>query len=175
MSKIHFLQVKHGDSFVIECDKGGNHGIIAVDGGPKGYGKVLDAKIQELGVPDLMVLTHYDDDHIGGLTQYVQSRMREGQAPAKETWANCKGWPNVEDTEMPLTRSITQGVNLARVLETCVDAFGMRWNAAVCEGFVQEFPFASVEVISPTEEVMDIVIEKQAEQAAKTPMRAKKL
>ena len=59
MSKIHFLQVKHGDSFVIECDKGGNHGIIAVDGGPKGYGKVLDAKIQELAVPDLMVLTHY--------------------------------------------------------------------------------------------------------------------
>ncbi len=175
MSKIHFLQVKHGDSFVIECDKGGNHGIIAVDGGPKGYGKVLDAKIQELGVPDLMVLTHYDDDHIGGLTQYVQSRMREGQAPAKETWANCKGWPNVEDTEMPLTRSITQGVNLARVLETCVDAFGMRWNSAVSEGLVQDFPFASIEVISPTEEVMGIVLEKQAEQAAKTPMRAKKM
>ena len=59
MSKIHFLPVKYGDSFVIECDKGGNHGLVVVDGGPNGCGKILKAKLDELGErPDLMVLTH---------------------------------------------------------------------------------------------------------------------
>ena len=70
MSKIHFLQVKYGDAFVIECSKSGNLGVVVVDGGPTGCGYVLQNKLKEIGTPDLLVLTHYDDDHIGGILQH---------------------------------------------------------------------------------------------------------
>lgn len=167
MSKIHFLQVRFGDSFVIECDKGGNHGVVVVDGGPSGGGKILDAKLKELGViPDLMVLTHYDADHIAGLSQYVTKCTLN--VPAKETWANCIGWPLVEVSESgPVaTRSLAQAVDLARTLKDRVE-LGMGWKSSVYEGHKQEFPFASIEVVSPLEDVMKIAIEKQVEESQK--------
>ena len=58
MSKIHFLPVKYGDSFVIECQQGDNKGIVVVDGGPTGCGFVLQNKIKELGFPDLTLRAH---------------------------------------------------------------------------------------------------------------------
>ena len=89
MSKIHFLPVRYGDCFVIECDKDGHHGIVVVDGGPKGGGAKLTAKLLEVGTPDLMMLTHYDDDHIKGLLQYFERCNETGRMPAREVWGNC--------------------------------------------------------------------------------------
>lgn len=181
MSKIHFLPVRYGDSFVIECDKGGNHGVIVVDGGPSTKEKGLKEKIQEMDVtPDLLVLTHYDDDHINGLTKYIQTCMMESRNPAKEVWANCKGWPADMEMAPPgdvATRSLPQAVSLARILETCANRFGIRWKSRVSEGGEQEYPFASIEVISPIEEVVEQIIEKQEEVAETMPATraAKKL
>ena len=59
MSKIYFLPVKHGDAFIIECDRGNTQGLVVVDGGPRSCGFELKRKLNELGTPDLMVLTHY--------------------------------------------------------------------------------------------------------------------
>lgn len=64
MSKIYFLPVKHGDAFIIECVRGDTQGFVVVDGGPRSCGFELKRKLNELGTPDLMVLTHYDEDHI---------------------------------------------------------------------------------------------------------------
>lgn len=176
MSKIHFIPVKHGDAFVIECDRGDNHGIVVVDGGPTGYGYMLQNELKELGVPDLLVLTHYDDDHIGGLTQYVKAAEMEGQMPAKEVWANCTGWAPVQadPPEPVMTRSARQGVNLSLLLQRCVDAFGIEWKADVFEGYRKDFPFASIDVFSPTEEVMGKALEAQVS-VAKVAMRSMKV
>ena len=73
MSKIHFIPVNYGDSFIIECEKGGQRGVVLVDGGPKGCGKIVEKKVKEVGTPDLLVLSHYDDDHIYGLHQYMEN------------------------------------------------------------------------------------------------------
>ena len=177
MSKIHFLQVKHGDSFVIECDKGGNHGVIVVDGGPRGCGKVLKAKIEELGViPDLMVLTHYDDDHIGGLTEYTDLCSKEEHEPAKEVWANCRGWVVKEESKpvdengriRPVPKSIPQAITMGKQMLGLVNKYGFVWNDAVSEGYVREdFPFASIEVVSPTRDVMGMIINKQEDAVRK--------
>ena len=73
MSKIYFLPVKHGDAFIIECVRGDTQGVVVVDGGPRSCGFELKRKLNELGTPDLMVLTHYDEDHIGGILQLVDT------------------------------------------------------------------------------------------------------
>ena len=172
MSKIHFLPVKYGDSFVVECDKAGQHGIVVVDGGPTGCGSVLEGKVGETGIPDLLVLTHYDDDHIGGLTQYINSCMMKGVFPAKEVWANCAGYVEVEDV---MTKSALQGAKLSKLLNTLAKTGEMAWRDDIEEGIVQEYPFGSVEVVSPTAEVRGMVIEKQEEAGAKAKLKAKRI
>ena len=173
MSRIHFLPVKNGDSFVIECDKGNQHGVVVVDGGPTGYGKVLQSKVEETGIPDLLVLTHYDEDHIGGLTQYINSCVAKGESPAKEVWANCAGYVEVEEPVM--TKSIVQGVKLSELLNRESRMRGMAWRDDVVEGIDKDFPFASIEVVSPTPEVRELVIQKQKEEGLKQQAKAKSL
>lgn len=161
MSKIHFLPVKYGDSFVIECDKGEQHGVVVVDGGPNGCGKILQERLDAIGTPDLMVLTHYDDDHIGGLTQYIKTCRKAGKLPAREVWANCAKYADTAEDPTE-TRSALQGVKLGVLLDMIVDEGGeLTWREDVIEGFAKEFPFAEVEVVSPTEKGRQLAIGKQ--------------
>ena len=175
MSTIHFLPVRYGDSFVIECDKDGQKGIVLVDGGPSGCGDELKAAMAGIGTPDLMILTHYDDDHIGGLTQYIKLCNAEGIVPAREVWANCAGrvdlgLPGGRPGNLPTPRSIRQGVNLARLLDAMTKAGVLTWQEEVEEGFDRDFPFAGIEVVSPTNEARLLARKKQEDLAVKMPM-----
>lgn len=163
MSKIHFLQVKHGDAFIIECVKGDARGLVVVDGGPTGSSYVLRNKLKDLGIdtPDLMVLTHYDDDHIGGILQLVNSCFDDNTIPAKEVWANCAGY--VEVTENKNT-SFKQGVKLSVKLNELCKKYGMKWCDNLSEGTEYDYPFVTIEVVSPTKAIMGIVIKKQEEE-----------
>ena len=172
MSKIHFLPVKYGDSFVIECDKGEHHGVVVVDGGPNGCGKILQAKLDAVGTPDLMVLTHYDDDHIGGLTQYIKACRMAGRLPAREVWANCAKYADTEDSLIS-TRSALQGVKLGVLLDMIADqGFELSWRDDVIEGIRKEFPFAEIEVVSPTEKGRLLAIGKQEKAMAGKTLEA---
>ncbi len=160
-NKIHFLQVKHGDAFVIECHRGDNHGVIVVDGGPTGCGYVLQNKIQQTGIPDLMILTHYDDDHIGGVLQWINTCRDNGTIPAKSIWANCAGLVEVAEDK---TTSAKQGAKLSVLLNEMANTGEMTWRDDICEGLDIDLPFATLEVISPTNEVRMMAIQKQEEE-----------
>lgn len=160
MSKIHLFQVRHGDAFIIQCDRGDKHGIIVVDGGPPGCGYVLINKLKELGQPDLLVLTHYDDDHIGGILQLVNKCLDDGSIPAKEIWANCAGYIEINTN---LETSAKDGVMLSKLLND-FEKQELSWRKDVKEGDKMDFPFASIEVVSPTKQVLDMVIEKQEDE-----------
>ena len=169
MSRIHFLPVRYGDSFVIECDKGEHHGVVVVDGGPSGGGGVLSAKLDEVGTPDLLVLTHYDDDHINGLFSYMKSCWMSGALPAREIWANCAGNVKKKDEEIKIiipvekprpgfpdvARSIPQAVKFSRLLDAASQSDEVEWREDIVEGFDKKLPFADIEVVSPTEEVRE--------------------
>lgn len=161
MSKIYFLPVKQGDAFIIECDRGDAHGLVVVDGGPTGCGYILQNKLKELGIPDLMVLTHYDDDHIGGILQLVDTCLDDNTTPAKEVWANCAG--DVDVAEDKYTTAI-QGVTLAVKLNKLKDKHEMVWSDDLSEGFKSDLPFASIEVVSPTEAIRKKAIKKQEDE-----------
>lgn len=161
MSKIQFLQVGYGDSFVIECTKDDNHGIVVVDGGPSSCGYVLQNKLKELGLPDLLILTHYDDDHIGGVLQLINTSRDNKSIPAKEIWANCAG--NVE-VAADKTTSAKQGVKLSEILDKMTQTGQFIWRKDVCEGLDIDYPFATIEVLSPTKEVLGMAIKKQEDE-----------
>lgn len=162
MSKIYFLPVKHGDAFIIECVRGDTQGFVVVDGGPRSCGFELKRKLNELGTPDLMVLTHYDEDHIGGILQLVDTCLDDNMIPAKEVWANCAG--HVEVAASKYTNA-AHGMQLSVRLNELARQHGMVWRNDLHEGMEFDWPFASIEVISPTEDVMKMVIEKQKDEA----------
>ncbi len=70
--QVHFIDVGQGDSIFIESPNGKT---MLVDGGSKGSGKQVVSYLQELGVNklDIVVATHPDADHIGGLISLLNS------------------------------------------------------------------------------------------------------
>ncbi|WP_341300374.1 MBL fold metallo-hydrolase [Lysinibacillus sp. FSL H8-0500] len=64
--RVHFIDVGQGDSILIESPNGKT---MLVDGGVKGAGQEIVAYLKGLGVNklDIVVATHPDADHIGGL------------------------------------------------------------------------------------------------------------
>lgn len=170
MSKIYFLPAKHGDAFIIECNRGEAQGLIVVDGGPTGCGYVLHNKLKELGTPDLIVLTHYDDDHIGGILQLLSTCLDDGIIPAKEVWANCAEYIEVAEDK---TLSTKQGAKLSAKLNKLRDRYGLIWRNDLSEGCQYDYPFASIEVVSPTKAFMDMAIKKQEEESDEQLLKAK--
>ncbi|CQR47263.1 ComEC family competence protein [Paraliobacillus sp. PM-2] len=81
--EVHFINVGQGDSILIQTPEQEH---ILIDGGPpEASAKVLDyleeQKVQEL---DLLIATHPDIDHIGGLLPIIN------QFPIKEIWDSGK-------------------------------------------------------------------------------------
>jgi len=70
--RVHFIDVGQGDSILIESPNGKT---MLVDGGVKGAGQQVVSYLKELGVSklDMVVATHPDADHIGGLIPVLNS------------------------------------------------------------------------------------------------------
>ena len=69
--EIRCLKAEHGDAIIIAIQGRDRIHFIVIDGGPNSKfctDRIVEEynKLREI---DLMVLTHYDDDHIGGLLQ----------------------------------------------------------------------------------------------------------
>ncbi|WP_085994481.1 MBL fold metallo-hydrolase [Oceanobacillus senegalensis] len=69
---VHFIDVGQGDSIFIETPLGKN---ILIDGGPPNAGKKVVQYLRKQKVKDidLLIATHPDYDHIGGLSKVMKS------------------------------------------------------------------------------------------------------
>ncbi|HLS09054.1 ComEC/Rec2 family competence protein [Lentibacillus sp.] len=69
---VHFIDVGQGDSILVQTPSQKN---ILIDGGPPAAGKKVVAFLEEHNVDkiDLMIATHPDIDHIGGLIDVMKS------------------------------------------------------------------------------------------------------
>jgi beta-lactamase superfamily II metal-dependent hydrolase len=77
IKKLNILKAHHGDCCVIECfDYNEEPYIILIDGGPKeNYRTSLVHDLNQYNKIDLIILTHIDDDHVGGLLEYLTSSI----------------------------------------------------------------------------------------------------
>ncbi len=87
--EIHFIDVRQGDSTLMITPGGYS---ILVDGGNNGRGHDVASYIKGLGIDeiDLMVATHPDADHIGGLDEIISAMpvnhvMDNGQEHPRHT------------------------------------------------------------------------------------------
>ncbi len=74
--QVHFIDVGQGDSILIESPSGKT---MLIDGGVKGAGQLIVSYLKELGINklDIVVATHPDADHIGGLIPVLDNMTIE--------------------------------------------------------------------------------------------------
>lgn len=86
--RLHTLQALHGDAFLIEVLEGEKSIKIIVDGGPEDTAGEISKYFESFDKIDLLVLTHYDEDHIGGILEYIY-KCDINNMPIKHLYVNC--------------------------------------------------------------------------------------
>ena len=168
---VRILHAGHGDCIFISHVSGGNTFNLLVDGGPAatfgslyGYPSPLRLLLDELKQGkqhiDLAVLTHVDDDHIGGFLEafshddYLPSMVREVWFNSYKLISQQSGSIDDEGNHVlgisstdPKT-SITQGITLEKKLE------GVNWWQQVIRNDLDPIIRGALEftILSPSSE-----------------------
>lgn len=137
--RVEMLPAKHGDSLVLEYGDRADapaHRVL-IDGGPDGAYKTLRERLARIPEPrklDLIVLTHIDGDHIGGILKLL--RDDDLGLEFGDLWFN--GWPQINrplldnaPVEGPIgTRSVLQAAFVGLRMER----WSNRWNRSFQQG-----------------------------------------
>ena len=97
--KIHTIQAKHGDCFILEYGKTTKKKFILIDGGPRTvYSNYLRPNLKKIvkkkGYLDTVILSHVDQDHVFGLLDLMKelltqkSKRKKQFIEIKEIWHN---------------------------------------------------------------------------------------
>ncbi len=155
--KLKILPVFQGDAIVIDCIQ--DDFKIMVDTGTKrAYSRgILKSEIDKTDKFDLLILTHTDEDHIGGLIKYFEDREREKNV-FKKVWFNSgkvikensiktkEPAPEILlDDSADLNLSIKQGISL----ESKLSAVGLDSKELTNSGEIRSFNNIKITVLSP--------------------------
>lgn len=90
-TEISILKAYEGDCMLIQTfDEAKNPYTILIDGGAsKTFDFSLRKQLETIKVVDLLVLTHIDSDHIGGLIRFFDNSLFEN-VEVRRYWINCK-------------------------------------------------------------------------------------
>lgn len=117
--RIEVLPARMGDCLLVECPRAdGTTWRLLVDGGPPDTWPLLEARLERLDPSDrridVVVVTHIDSDHIGGMVPFFTSRFARDVG---DVWFNGRthlGEPGADRHEAD--RSVLQGENVVAAL-----------------------------------------------------------
>ncbi len=153
------LKALHGDCFVMNCNKDGNNGIVVVDGGPHQDSYKIVKEIEMFNTIDLMVVTHFDDDHIGGILAYIDKHRNDRPFPVREMWINCAHQVPVKASS---NISYGQAKRLSELLSSINEGLAkegypmIKWEEPVLSGQKIHRPYADFDILSPTLNSYDV-------------------
>ena len=169
---IQMLKADIGDAFIIKVKHGEESFTMVVDGGPRRSMRTVVPAIEALERIDMMVLTHYDSDHIGGILEYLTTN-KEKVKSINKFWINC---PHIR-VHIVSKVSASEMDTLKTFFEQ-LEAEGAEvdWRDEVLQGMRYTSPngLVKLEVITPTpasrklnEEAYDKDMEKRKISAAR--------
>lgn len=138
---IYFLDIGQGDAIYIRLQ---NNKDVLVDGGPKGDKLIRElTNVMPLGDRDLdlLVATHPDSDHIGGLTLLLQSYN------VKEIWLN--GAVHTTQTYLNFLKAVEQEKKNGATVKVVVRGDSKNWGLSNLSVLA---PFESFEGKQPKEQ-----------------------
>lgn len=159
---IKILQANHGDSLLIKFrgDDKKNHNIL-IDGGIyRTYNTTLRHEVEQIvsngEFIDLVVITHIDEDHIGGIIRLVEAINKDEfeYNPVQKFWFNSLETIQ-QAVSIPSTKiSFIQGNTLASLLQRTG-----RWQneCITISSEIEDIGGAKLTILSPTIQELQIL------------------
>ncbi|TXC81043.1 ComEC/Rec2 family competence protein [Paraburkholderia azotifigens] len=158
--RLRVLAAGNGDALWIEYGDSNTPQHILVDAGTQGTSTAVRAELRKVAKADastshrLLVITHVDEDHIGGALALMEDPAIASQFD--EVWFN--GWKHLE--QAPGLRSL--GAVMGERLSAALEKAPGRWNASFSDGPVMRnldgaactklFGAATLTILSPSAE-----------------------
>lgn len=160
--KVYPLRAAHGDAIILEAEYENRIFRIVIDGGPEETQETIVEHLISLGYIDLLVLTHYDADHITGLLKYL-GQLKGEECVVGRVWANCASIVDYDNDEN------VAAYKDAYVLSKHIERLTRRgligeWNDNITTEMrnVSIGPFR-IDVLSPTKGLRDKLLKRYIE------------
>lgn len=129
--RIELLPARLGDCILVECLRDGRDPWrLLVDGGPPDTWPLLGERLRQLAVDhqvvDVLLVTHIDSDHIGGVVPLLEDRP--ARSMVREVWFN--GEPQLPPAVRERVRSVTQGEEVGAAVAAHDGLAALPWNTA---------------------------------------------
>lgn len=156
-TEIKVLKADHGDSIFIKTfDINGSVFNILVDGGTvETFATSLKTELKKIDKINLLVLTHIDSDHIGGINKFVKSDMFD-KIEIEKFWINC---PNLIRIARGGKVSYSQGKTLEEILIS-KKIPKEKWQDKIVSTNQYDFCGIKFQILSPPPEILDELFKK---------------
>lgn len=165
---LEILPASYGDCIFLSIKRDDKEYNILIDGGlastyynvkdkrkPKGPLKLLLDGLQAEGrCIDLLVVTHIDDDHIGGICKWFEMAFPDNKL-VKQVWLNDD---MQVDEKTSLDNSVSKAVSVLKKLKEKE----VGYKNDIVKGFVQTNDFCTIHVIAPKVDRRNVVAQKIA-------------
>jgi len=126
---VEVLKGAYGDAIWIECARVGRPWRMVVDGGPPEAAGALAARVDALPPDDraldVVVVSHIDSDHIGGMLPL----LARDELEIGDVWFNALA--QLPEADEWSTRSVAEGEDLVELLSGVSRARPLPWNRVV--------------------------------------------
>lgn len=158
MLTVKVLPANCGDCIIVSFDDGdGATKNILIDGGSGSvYDDILKDEIIAIKKKqekiDLLIVTHIDDDHIGGIIKFIEDNTLNDCI--KEVWFNS--WKNFGLNTIKLSHAGKEiSAKQAKTLENKLKEMTIWNNELIRQGIYRNFNKAKIIVVSPNEERLE--------------------
>jgi len=157
-TELNILPAFNGDSILIKTyDSNNNEIIILIDGGtPSTFEYSLKKQLNGIAKIDLLVLTHIDNDHIGGLINFFKNSLIN-KIEIKEIWYNQPDIESYEPKSEKALISVSQGDNWKSLIKLKLPKTKIR--EITTNDKIIEIEGLKFTILSPTTKIRDKLYE----------------
>lgn len=177
--EIKFLPAGCGDAIHIRfVGNDGHHHNILIDGGAerhdiyeKGIRQALVSIRDKKEIVDLWIITHIDDDHVGGILRFIRDESFYATFDLKRTTFWYNAWHSDYEVK-PLRstkKSVEQGIRLREHLKSIAQV-----RSQLTDEISRDFHGANLTVLSPSAERLGALLAKWENSEAKLLKRKRK-
>ncbi len=157
--EIKVLNVGDGDAILVRLKKPADDLVMVIDGGhTSDYEDILKPELDKLlekagkNSPDIIVVTHYDSDHIGGIIPLVEEYIND----IKEVWVH-------NPYKMPNTGKLLEEAGRLKDKEF-LSKYWPSIKSYDIQHIVQEKMFLAIESLNQLKKLLDLIPQKKIKQ-----------
>ena len=168
--EIQLLPAEYGDAIVIKTKAEGKPFVIVIDGGPESTSADIVDTMNALGQIDLMILTHFDEDHILGIIKYVE-QFTDSKMPVKQIWCNCAQQVDIAPDTPISDAGYENANNLAHLLRKQAEIQDeFQWKEDIDISFSYKKDDLCIYALSPTSDTLNKLKDEYEDYIKEHPM-----